>query len=138
MGRKRKSKTHHYASSAPQVTPVAPPPLPKLDVPAFALTAVPAEDKMSVSPSPYRAPEEADEGEWELPGRNKKPKNEKSTKKRNYPEFVVSPQKLRRQVQLHDLQNLILWLTVDAAAPQWLLVRVSHLRQGGRGGFRQS
>lgn len=127
MAKKRKSKAKHYASSGPSEAPAAPPPLPALDVPAFALTAIVVEDKMSVSPPPYRVPEEADEGEWELPGRNKKPKKEKSEKKRNYPEFVVSPQKLRRQVQLHDIQNLVLWLAADAAAPQWLLVRVSFL-----------
>jgi len=138
MGKKRKNKAHHYkSSSAPRETPAAPPPLPTLDVPSFDLTAIAAGDAMSISPPPYRAPDEADEGEWEQPGRNKKPKKEKSETARNYPEFSVSPQKLRRHVQLHDLQSLILWLLADAAGPQWLLVRVSACR-GMTVAFRQS
>jgi RNA exonuclease 1 len=102
------------------------PPLPSLDVPDFKLTSAPAsgdENAMSLSPPPFRAAEEADEGEWELPGRNKKPKKEKVPKKKNYPEFAVSPNKLRREVHLSDLQGLVLWLQADAPAPQWLLVR---------------
>ncbi|KAA8896389.1 hypothetical protein FN846DRAFT_783696 [Sphaerosporella brunnea] len=81
---------------------------------------------MAVSPPPFRVPDEADEGEWELPGRNKKPKKEKVPKKKNYPEFAVSPQKLTRMVQLSDLQHLVLWLQADGAGPQWMLVRHKH------------
>jgi RNA exonuclease 1 len=141
MGKKRKNKAPHYVrineDHKPNNNPDANgdssmgaatsslPPLPSLDVPAFNLTSAPSDpNAMSLSPPPFRAAEEADEGEWELPGRNKKPKKEKKgPKKRNYPEFAVSPNKLRREVQLNDLQGLVLWLQADAPAPQWLLVR---------------
>lgn len=131
MSRKRKNRAPHYA---PPTMP--PPPLPALDVPAFTLTAeeptatppstiTTTDTTVTVSPPPFRAPDEADSGEWELPGRNKKPKKTKAIKTRNYPEFVLSPQKLKRVVGLSELQGLVLWLSADAPAPQWLLVRVS-------------
>ncbi|KAF8533082.1 hypothetical protein BDD12DRAFT_810460 [Trichophaea hybrida] len=100
-------------------------PLPVVEVAPIKPTTEKPVDKPSVSPPPFRAPEEDDAGEWELPGRNKKPKKEKKKQKenRNYPEFVVSPQRLKRYVSLSDLQTLVLWLSADAPAPQWLLVR---------------
>ena len=127
MARKRKNKANQYPTSNTKdhATSSAslPPPLPDVESAAFKLTAE-NEDEMSASLPPYRAPAEADEGEWEIPGRNKKPKKEKARKKRNYPEFVVSPQKLKRQIGLNDLQSLVLWLLADAPSPQWLSVKV--------------
>jgi RNA exonuclease 1 len=121
MGSKRKNRASHYAPR-PESASTALPPLTSADVPAFNLTAGPLV-AMELSPAPFRTPTEDDTSEWELPGRNKKPKKEKATKKRNYPEFVVSPQRLRRPIVLKDLQGLGLWLSADGAAPQWLLVR---------------
>ena len=125
MARKRKNKAKHYPTTKDRaVSPVSPPPpLPDVESAAFKLTAE-NEDEMSASLPSYRAPEEADEGEWEIPGRSKKPKKEKARKKKNYPEFVVSPQKLKRQIGLNDLQALVLWLSADAPSPSWLSVKV--------------
>lgn len=59
--------------------------------------------------------------EWQTVKKTKKQKQPKGTK--NYPEFVLSPQKLKRQIGVSDLQGLVLWLMADGAAPQWLLTR---------------
>jgi RNA exonuclease 1 len=132
MGKKRKNRANHYPSTAETEentmgsTLSTLRPLPVDEVAPFKPINENTIDKTSVSPPPFRAPEEDDAGEWELPGRNKKPKKEKQKQKqnRNYPEFVVSPQRLKRHVSLSDLQTLVLWLSADAPAPQWLLVRV--------------
>lgn len=125
MARKRKNKANHHPTTKDRaLSPVSPPPpLPEVESAAFKLIAE-NEDEMPASLPSYRAPEEADEGEWEIPGRNKKPKKEKARKKKNYPEFVVSPQKLKRQIGLNDLQGLVLWLSADAPSPSWLSVKV--------------
>lgn len=86
-------------------------------------------DDSSRSPSPTRRDEE---GEWttvsykprydatHVHKRDKKGKE----KKKAYPEFVVSPQKLRGWVRIGDLQMLALNLLADGIAPQWLLIKV--------------
>ncbi|KAI5819322.1 hypothetical protein BZA77DRAFT_276302 [Pyronema omphalodes] len=125
MGSKRKRSHSHHAKEAgiQQQSKPALPPLPEIEAAPFKLVddAV-TTTTVAVSSAPFREPEKADEGEWEVARPNKKAKKEKAGKK-NYPEFVVSPQKLKDSVKLKDLQGLVLWLTSNAPAPQWLLVR---------------
>jgi RNA exonuclease 1 len=133
MGKKRKATTNHYVARAAAAKTELPE-LPPINVSAFNLTsdiAVVSNNHPSKAPSPapFRVPDEADEAsdEWQLPGRNKKPKKEKQTKDRNYPEICLSPQRLRQPVLLIDIQRLVLWLSADASSPQWVLVRVTAL-----------
>jgi len=56
---------------------------------------------------------------------HRKNKKEKASK-REYPEFVVSPQRLKGWVRIADLQMLALNLLADGIAPNWLLIKV-HL-----------
>lgn len=127
MGSKRKRSQSHHAKEAEvqQQSKPALPPLPEIEAAPFTLVddAV-TTTTIAVLPAPFREPEKADEGEWEIARPTKKAKKEKFGKKKNYPEFVVSPQKLKDSVKLKDLQGLVLWLTSNAPAPQWLLVRV--------------
>ncbi|KAI5796573.1 hypothetical protein EDC01DRAFT_614167 [Geopyxis carbonaria] len=115
------------------------PPLPTFSVSKFTLTDAPpsttadasapaaAADAAvtpttSATPDPQVTPTDG-AGEWQTVKRQKKAKKEKKRGDKNYPEFVISPQKLKRPVQTNDLQGLVLWLAADAPAPQWLLVR---------------
>lgn len=54
---------------------------------------------------------------------HRKNKKEKASK-REYPEFVVSPQRLKGWVRIADLQMLALNLLADGIAPNWLLIKV--------------
>lgn len=56
---------------------------------------------------------------------HRKNKKEKASK-REYPEFVVSPQRLKGWVRIADLQMLALNILSDGIAPNWLLIKV-HL-----------
>lgn len=110
-----------------------PPPLPELSIEStITLTssstgAVPASASTKLNDSgPTTAADSAggDSDEWQTVKKTKKNKKEKPVKgAKNYPEFVISPQKLQRHVGVSDLQGLVLWLSADGAAPQWLLTR---------------
>lgn len=134
--KKRKSRDTHYSPTAavPPVpaipvdkdtimgaSPSLLPPLPQFTVSTFNLI----QSQPNNSGPTTAAPTTENTDEWEVVHRSKKAKKEKLPKMNSYPELVVSPQKLKRQVQLSDIQGLALWLVADAAGPQWLLVRVS-------------
>lgn len=127
MAKSRKRKHNSIVAQGPTgASPNAPsdepPALPIVRFGEFKLTT---NTGMTRPPSPPLAlsgdPEDDDDG-WERAG--KRQKKSKPEKKRNIPEMVLSPQRLKSPVKVSDLQNLVLWLVADGTAPQWLMVRV--------------
>ncbi|KAL7269559.1 hypothetical protein RUND412_007776 [Rhizina undulata] len=139
--KKRKNRSNHYEGPvkraegkyAKDKSPSPFPPLPVISVPQFQLTysgsalagtAIQTTTQNTAVAMSAALPSSVDEGgEWEEVTRNKKAKKGKSSRDRNYPEFAISPTKLRKTVHLGDLQGLVMWLVADGVAPQWLLVR---------------
>ncbi|RPB17491.1 hypothetical protein P167DRAFT_531068, partial [Morchella conica CCBAS932] len=121
MGRgNKKRKQSSNPSSGPTLPMEEPPELPPVKFGDFKLTS-------NCGPTithtePKKGGGEQEGTEWE-PAKKKQKKAKKEPKGRNYPEMVLSPQKLKSAVKISDIQNLALWLVADGIAPQWLMVR---------------
>lgn len=121
MGRgNKKRKQPNNPSSGPTLPIEEPPELPLVKFGEFKLTSNCGPTTTHTETD--KEEEEEGGGEWE-PAKKKQKKAKKEPKGRNYPEMLLSPQKLRGAVKISDLQNLALWLVADGVAPQWLMVR---------------
>lgn len=148
MGRKRKSRSNHYSGPASADTtdvgasPSALPPLPRISVSAFTLSSSITSSTRPEFPAADSDDEDsAKPGEWQTAKRHKKAKQSAKHVKGSYPEFVLSPTRLKRKISIADLQGLMLWLLADGVAPQWLLVKVRNSvrrRSGLQDLFRNS
>lgn len=123
----RKRKAVHPSSNPTNRAPLPEPPaLPIVKFGEFKLTTNSGTTRAPTPPTQGTSTGEDvdDGGGWEPAG--KRQKKSKPEKRKNVPEMVLSPQRLKTPVKVTDLQGLMLWLVADGTAPQWLLVKVCY------------
>lgn len=124
--RDKMKRKHHEGSTSNQSNITSPPQqLPQLQLPEFSLvTARPSSSHDTRSPHNVLGD---DSQEWQTieNGRpSKKAKRLPKPNTDNYPVIKFSPtSRLQSQIKISDLQNLVLYILADAAAPQFVSVR---------------